>query len=251
MNPNHPTQLELMAYQTGDMSAGRRETIADHLRGCPACRSALADLDRQKADFLGARPFESFNPQPRQARILQWRRPAFTVLALAASLVVGLTTVSQFQARTDGVRFKGSAAVAIHVHNADGTIATRDSGAFAPGEQIQFTVTSSGYKNLILMGIDTSGTISTYFPANGDSSGVLTPGAGIPLPNSIILDDYIGPELFVALFSIDPLAIASATAGLSDAFRAAKGLLPSIALDPGRGTLCRSILISKREAGSR
>jgi hypothetical protein len=249
MNPKHPTQLDLLAYQTGDMAAGKRAAIADHLNGCTTCREALAGLDKQKKDFLAARPFESLDLQPRRARILPLRRPAFTVLALAASVIIGLTAVVQFQPRTDGVRLKGAAAIAIHVRNADGTVSSRDSSVYYPGERIQFTATSADYNYLILMGIDSFGKITTYFPANADSSGRLTPGAGIPLPNSIILDDYIGPELYVAFFSGTPLAVAPTCAGLSDAYRATGGSLASIAFEPGRGTLCRSILITKRQAG--
>jgi hypothetical protein len=53
----------------------------------------------------------------------------------------------------------------------------------------------------MLLSIDTSGSITRYYPQQGDSSVVLQPGQDIPLPHSILLDDYTGKELFIGIFS--------------------------------------------------
>ena len=43
-------QKRLSAYQDGEIGGKERERIAAHLEGCPACRSAYAELEQALAD---------------------------------------------------------------------------------------------------------------------------------------------------------------------------------------------------------
>lgn len=42
----HHIQKRLSAYQDGEIAGKERERIAAHLEGCPACRSAYAELEQ-------------------------------------------------------------------------------------------------------------------------------------------------------------------------------------------------------------
>ena len=42
----HRIQKRLSAYQDGEIAGEERERIAAHLEGCPACRSAYAELEQ-------------------------------------------------------------------------------------------------------------------------------------------------------------------------------------------------------------
>ncbi len=42
----HRIQKRLAAYQDGETDGDERELIAAHLEGCPACRSAYAELEQ-------------------------------------------------------------------------------------------------------------------------------------------------------------------------------------------------------------
>ena len=83
----------------------------------------------------------------------------------------------------------------------NGTPEIRENGVYYPGDRIQLTYSSADTAHLVVLGIESSGGVQVYFPSNGSSSVPVEPGTDIPLPNSIVLDDYVGNELYVALFS--------------------------------------------------
>jgi anti-sigma factor RsiW len=80
----HRIQKRLAAYQDGEVGGKERERIAAHLEGCPACRSAYAELEQvwqrlekipeiQASAGFERRLSERINavPEPRS----QWRFP--------------------------------------------------------------------------------------------------------------------------------------------------------------------------------
>lgn len=80
----HRIQKKLAAYQDGEIAGKERERIAAHLEGCPACRSAYAELEQawqslekipeiQASAGFERRLFERINavPEPRS----RWRFP--------------------------------------------------------------------------------------------------------------------------------------------------------------------------------
>jgi hypothetical protein len=53
-NAEHIPDGELLLAAGGELAAGRAREIAEHLDGCAACRSRLADLERTLADVVQA-----------------------------------------------------------------------------------------------------------------------------------------------------------------------------------------------------
>ena len=137
----HRIQKRLAAYQDGEIGGDERERIAVHLEGCPACRSAYAELEQawqslekipeiQASAGFEQRLFERIEavPEPRS----RWRFPwvswvyrAYPAPAMAAvlllvgtvlggylgnALVSGFTTapaqVQALRADTDIVSFR-------------------------------------------------------------------------------------------------------------------------------------------------
>lgn len=100
----HRIQKRLAAYQDGEVGGKERERIAAHLEGCPACRSAYAELEQawqrlekipeiQASAGFERRLFERINavPEPRS----RWRFPwvswidrAYPAPAMAAVLLL-------------------------------------------------------------------------------------------------------------------------------------------------------------------
>jgi anti-sigma factor RsiW len=100
----HRIQKRLATYQDGEVGGKERERIAAHLEGCPACRSAYAELEQawqslEKIPEIQASPgferrlFERINavPEPRS----RWRFPwvswidrAYPAPAMAAVLLL-------------------------------------------------------------------------------------------------------------------------------------------------------------------
>ena len=100
----HRIQKRLAAYQDGEIGGDERERIAVHLEGCPACRSAYAELEQawqslekipeiQASAGFEQRLFERIEavPEPRS----RWRFPwvswvyrAYPAPAMAAVLLL-------------------------------------------------------------------------------------------------------------------------------------------------------------------
>jgi anti-sigma factor RsiW len=103
-------QKRLSAYQDGEISGKERERIAVHLEGCPACRSAYAELEQawqwlEKISEIQASPgfeqrlFERINDVPEPHAwwhfhwvpwVDQWRlAPAMAAVLLLVGAVLG------------------------------------------------------------------------------------------------------------------------------------------------------------------
>ncbi|HMD68414.1 MAG TPA: hypothetical protein VKF42_05990 [Chitinivibrionales bacterium] len=197
-------KVDLLAYAAGDAAEAKRACIERHLAGCEQCRAFLSSMESEKAAFLAEHPFEQAVAvparQPRAQRFFFVRRQAY---ALAATLVlcatVGYLYLSGGTAR--GSRIKGDTSLTILVKDRHGDIEKRAGREYFTGEKIQFVYSCGADNHFALIGIDTADGVTTYFPPSGDSSMVLDKGRDIPLPNSIALDNYTGPELFAGVFS--------------------------------------------------
>jgi hypothetical protein len=163
-------------------------------------------LKNEKTAFLQTLPYDGIALSPKDA---QNTRLVFhktqKLYSLAASFLVFIAAGYFFlQHNQTGSRIKGEANLKLFVKSQNGAIEKRGEQRYLPGEKIQFLYSCGGQNKFILLSIDTSGTISQYYPAQGDSSIALEPGQDAPLPHSILLDRYIGKELFIGVFSEKP-----------------------------------------------
>ena len=106
----HHIQKRLAAYQDGEIGGDERERIAAHLEGCPACRSAYAELGQawqllEKITEIGVSPgFErrlsariNTIPEPRSWWRVPWASwvyqaypaPAMAAVVLLMGMVLG------------------------------------------------------------------------------------------------------------------------------------------------------------------
>jgi anti-sigma factor RsiW len=106
----HRIQKRLAAYQDGEIGGEERERISAHLEGCPACRSAYAELEQawqrlekipeiQASAGFERRLFERINavPEPRSWRSFPWvswiyrvyPAPAMAAVLLLVGTVLG------------------------------------------------------------------------------------------------------------------------------------------------------------------
>ena len=68
-------------------------------------------------------------------------------------------------------------------------------------EILRIYYTSLDHDYIFVFSVDEVGQMSQYYPAEGLTSIPIARGRRIPLPDRIILDDYVGKERFFALFS--------------------------------------------------
>jgi hypothetical protein len=194
-------RITLTSYFTGDLDREKQTVVEKHLETCEICKSYLKELEAEKNSFLSEVPFESLPTQPekRRTKLAPFRK----YYALAATIILFIAggLIYQMRDTEESIRIKGETGIKIFSLDQKGAIEYRKNTVYYPGDRIQIAYSCTDKHFLILFSIDEKGTVSRYYPSDTDSSIILEKGADIPLPNSIALDDYIGRELFVALFS--------------------------------------------------
>ncbi|MBN1307127.1 MAG: hypothetical protein JXA18_04365 [Chitinispirillaceae bacterium] len=237
-------KLTLLSYVTGDLSVEKRLEVESHVTRCASCSGVIKEAEEERAAFLEAFPVIDAVPA-RNRRLLRFT-PVRTLLAVAAGLVLAVGAGSLLVDRSgDGYRTKGGVALNLFVQDGSGEPVVRGEPVFSPGERIQFTYSCGGERYFILASVDDMGRISVYYPAEGDRSMPLEPGRDLPLPNSILLDEYIGNELYIAVFSARPLRVARVVDKIERAFRERTDLRATVLkIDDAK---IRSILLKKRE----
>ena len=168
-------------------------------------------------------PFETTVPNARmtEKKIVKFSTGSriYALAAMLALCVVGAGYLFMRAVHTPQTRIKGETKLETFVQEKNGAIVSRQDRRFFVNEKIQFVYSCDENRYLILMSVDSGGTMAVYFPASGDSSFALEPGQDIPLPKSIVLDEYTGSELFLGIFSKKPLSVAAAKKRVRDAFK--------------------------------
>lgn len=216
MNIEHPFDtLELTSFVTDDVSLEKETLIKEHLQECETCRTFVDTLKNEQASFLRELPFDegAFNEKASETTLSEDRKETsfftFHKVVAVAALLVFATILSLYlpqpitttEEPVAGNTLKGEDAFSLYVLEANGEIRQRDDETYYPGERIQVSYSSTAKEYLMLFSFDTSGTVSKFFPAYGDSSITIEIGGDIPLPNSIRLDNYVGEERYLLVLS--------------------------------------------------
>ncbi len=235
-----PGGWALMRLHAEDLTGDEREVVSDHVHGCDRCAAELARMDEARDEALQLDPFDEAYPrwvergealpardpmaEPPRALAGWWRRllqqlrlgssspkawAAAAMVVAGVALVVALLPREPAPDRTrDPIhanRFKGEVVLEMHALRGDEVVEVAAGEALQPGDRIQFTYTSGPLNHLVLVGVDGNDVISRYYPDEGGYSIPVVPGSEMILEDSLVLDDAPGPEVFVALFSDQPV----------------------------------------------
>jgi hypothetical protein len=217
-------KTDLLTYFTGGMSDEKRRSIDAHVSSCESCRAYLSALASEKSAFLALHSFETTIPRQAPRRVLPFIQRRYFALAATFMLFVAAGYLSLTGRFVQENRIKGETSLKAFVLNRSGAIEKRRERVYYTGEKIQFLYSCAEANRLILIGIDTTGAITRFYPAIGDSSCVLERGADIPLPNSIVLDEYTGREIFLAVFSKKPLDVGEVKQRIAASFAASRSI---------------------------
>lgn len=250
---NHFNIFDLTSFVTNDLSEEKKREIKKHIETCVECRKKIDNLVQQKTEFLNK------FPNPPQTKIKKeniihtpksyWQKS----FAIAALFLISLTTTIIYYNQNSGSSghlgqlaygIKGDMAATIVVQNNDNTIEERANHIYHPQEKIQIKYSSAAYLNLISLSIDSAGNIYQYCPDNSDSSFIIEKGANIPLPNSITLDDYLGTELFIIVFSKHRTSVEQIKSAIKEEFNKTNNI-ENLNFDPGKDFYISKILIRK------
>jgi hypothetical protein len=199
-----------MSFIAGDLDDFTENAVDEHCKTCLSCGMELKKLEKEKNEFLSQYPVPE--KLPSIIKMKKTKSLPMTLFALAASLIMVFTAgFSIFSGKNDGYRIKGATQIGLFVQDEKGNPVKRDENSYYPGEKIQFTYSCAENRYFMLLSTDSNHIVTVYYPSDGDTSIKLEPGRDIPLPNSITLDSYIGPELYIAVFSASPLHVTHVT----------------------------------------
>lgn len=211
------------------------DSDAEHLRACRECRDRKGAILAERAAYLQRFPATEFargvlakatGREP--ARRRGWRARAIPAWTAAAALAAGLVAVWQRQAlvpepraldpRPDEpshmsapngageIRTKGTASrLDAYVRREGVTQPLRNGETLAKGDPLAFTVTLTEPRYLLLLGVDTGGGVTRYYPPPDVPPAGPLPAGRAQLDVGVELDDSRGDERVIALFSRAPL----------------------------------------------
>lgn len=210
-------RLELTSYVTGDITGEKKEQIEAHLKTCAECSDFVNELQADRASFLASFPFDDAlideTSTETDVKNDSKKTTFFTfpqMISVAALLLVAFLVAFQFKSiqqdviREPGFQLKGGEEIHLYVQAVNGGVEQRKNNTYYPNERIQVCYSSPWKNYLMLFSADTNGVVSRFYPNVGDSSIYIENGTGVPLPNSIRLDSYVGPECYFLILSEQP-----------------------------------------------
>jgi hypothetical protein len=202
--PKCPSNLVLDRFNAGDLPMEEAILVQEHLRACSTCdqrvRELLATRERIEAVLpaLGQR-----HPAKNERRgVGGLAAGGAFALAVAAGALFLLPTGKNFDPEI--TRTKGSGALGFYVKRGEDVRAGGSGEVLHPGDAVQFTYRgqSSGY--LAIFGVSGED-VSVYYPT-GERAAVWS--AERPdVPQSTVLDEVLGPEVFVSVLCPDPVQV--------------------------------------------
>jgi anti-sigma factor RsiW len=265
--PGCPSEWTLQRLVAEELKGEDRDSVAAHTVSCTHCRARVNALDREREAFLRAHPFDEveaeiaeralFVPDDPEIRVgtpwwERWRAPLL-VLAVGgmAAMVVAMIALPGSGGRGDastapGNRAKGITALNAALHRDGRVTEVTDETRVRAGDELQFAVDTGTHDHLVLVGVDGTGAVTVYLPADGGASLPLEPGAGRVLDRGFRLDDAPGPEVFVAFLTDEPIDARDA-AGQVRRWTAAAGAagVPELAPDTALGGAVEVMALEK------
>jgi hypothetical protein len=209
---DHPTAFTLERFVAQDLPAGERGSLTQHLGTCTTCRTAVSDIERDLSAFQASVPYAGFRiehekrkaekkPERRGFR-LRWMTPVVAALAASsAALLVFVTSEPSAQVTT--VRLKGNGVeLQMSVQEFGATRPVSPGEGLAAGSVVQMSYDAGDNTHMAVLGIDTHGGVTVYFPEGGERLAPVPNGSHGPLPFALTLDG--GGERYFAVFARGP-----------------------------------------------
>jgi hypothetical protein len=187
-----PSELVLDRHFVGELTDA---SITAHLASCARCTGRIAEREHVAASFAADVGLDVLvGAAARTVRPNRLRPVLITAGALAAAAAILLVVVRK-SPEPPTVRTKGGLALGLVAKRLDGRIETLTSpAALAPGEAIEFELSSEVAGFVSVVGVDAAGVISPYAPARR-----LAAGGHQMLDGSIVLDATLGAERIFAV----------------------------------------------------
>jgi hypothetical protein len=216
MDDRKLTDLELERWLAGELPEPRQRVAGE------ADRARLEALRAEHAAWLATvdvaaelRAIEQrvarSAPARRRSTPARWAASAGIVAAAAAVVLLVVARRPGADGGDDDLRSKGdSIALIMYAAGAEGTaggrrLATGDT--VRPGDRVRFEVRVPDRGYVAIVGIDSPGNATIYYPFGGRAPAAIDPRSGGVLPGAIALDATPGNERFFAVYAARPFAL--------------------------------------------
>lgn len=219
----HPSRLKIDELLYNELAPAEARTIGSHLESCTLCRQEVGDAERLDSWFREHYPTlddlsaavggsitnaggPTASPAGRQRQSRWWwgiggglaAAAAATILVMALPSGTSEPSTAGGPAIGDGsFRSKGSvdSALALTVERGGAAAVDWNRRPLHPGDLIRLTYTSQRRHLLLVSREVRSGKLSLLLQQP------IEPGANVAMNQGIALDDYIGGELWLAIFT--------------------------------------------------
>jgi hypothetical protein len=208
LHPNdgdRPSLLQLGRLASGELDDAEADALRARLDD--QGRATLAEIEAARHQV---RPFDATALRQRAADA----QPAPSVpapanrawlgafVALAAALLVGLAVALAPSVPPADITFRSGDALSAYV--LDGRqLVPWEGQALGDGATVGFQVGATGHRGVVLLSVDPSGAVTTFWPEHGDAPEPLRGDGMVALPGTVVLDAQQGREVFVAVFDHD------------------------------------------------
>lgn len=203
----------LVRLAMGKHSEGELRAAEEHASACPRCRAELDDTARARDHFAQhVFPRTRAAVARRGARPPVWRRLLPTLGLAAAVGGAAAVLLVALPDRTPVLQTKGAGALSVFALRDERVFAIDDGARLRPGDRIRFAVQGAGAAFVLVASVDGRRQVSIYQPSTALERDA---GAAQALPDSIRLDEVLGPERVFAFFSDLPIPEAEVSRALA------------------------------------
>lgn len=212
-----PAPQRLAELRGDRLTVEERRRLTDHLARCTLCQTELLLQDAEVQEFEQRMPerwravsgrlrrASVHGPGPRGHRTLMLGVGAAAAATLAALLLISLKPPPA--PRALNTRFKGDLTLQVFAKRSSSTFRVTPGAALLPGDALRFVVTSSAPGYITIFSLDAHGVLTPFYPDTDPTRDPeplrLTDRGRTTLPGSVVLDDTLGPEHLVLVFSLD------------------------------------------------
>jgi len=172
-----PSDLQLDAWDAGELPDGEAAALLEHAAGCPDCAARVEAVRARREAFgadaalraLGRRLEDEAAPAPAWRR---WWRPALGRAAVAAAVLLMLPVLAPREA-PDTIRLKGDLALVVHRRTAGGSEPLTDGAMARPGDRLGFRVRAPRPGHVLLQVRDGGGALQRLLPRPGQADTVV------------------------------------------------------------------------------
>jgi hypothetical protein len=150
----------------------------------------------------------------RRRRITAFSAAAAGLVAVLAGVTLWPRSVME-EPRGGGIRLKGGSSIAVYRKRGAEVAPVSEGALLHPGDQVRFVVLAER-PHVMIVNVEARGEVRPFYPYPAGHSLAVKPGARFELPGSIELDESLGAERIIAVFSDRPLGFDEVRAAIRE-----------------------------------